>query len=412
MKQWILVVLIAILQPVQAGKNQNVTLVVDDVPVTQVLQALAEQERKNLVISPDVSGVVSLHLTDVPWKQALQTVVKSAGLVLRQEGAILHVHSESWQSEEAARQEAEVARRQANLPLENRHIALHYADATELAKAGDKLLSAKGSLTVDKRTNRLLVRDNSPTLALVEQWVAQMDLPIEQVELAAHIVTINEKSLRELGVKWTLAEAEKAGAVGQVTTIASDLSVANATTRVGFNIGRINGRLLDLELSALEQQQQLDIIASPRLLASHLQPASIKQGSEIPYQVSSGESGATSVEFKEAVLGMEVTPTVLPKGRIRLKLRISQNMPGQMLQQADGEILAIDKQEIETQVEVKSGETLALGGIFSNKNKTGKDSIPLLGDIPWFGQLFRHDGKENERRELVVFITPRLVSTE
>ena len=412
MKQWILVVLIAILQPVQAGKNQNVTLVVDDVPVTQVLQALAEQERKNLVISPDVSGVVSLHLTDVPWKQALQTVVKSAGLVLRQEGAILHVHSESWQSEEAARQEAEVARRQANLPLENRHIALHYADATELAKAGDKLLSAKGSLTVDKRTNRLLVRDNSPTLARVEQWVAQMDLPIEQVELAAHIVTINEKSLRELGVKWTLAEAEKAGAVGHVTTIASDLSVANATTRVGFNIGRINGRLLDLELSALEQQQQLDIIASPRLLASHLQPASIKQGSEIPYQVSSGESGATSVEFKEAVLGMEVTPTVLPKGRIRLKLRISQNMPGQMLQQADGEVLAIDKQEIETQVEVKSGETLALGGIFSNKNKTGKDSIPLLGDIPWFGQLFRHDGKENERRELVVFITPRLVSTE
>ncbi|AMG92842.1 DNA uptake porin HofQ [Citrobacter amalonaticus] len=412
MKQWILVVLIAILQPVQAGKTQNVTLVVDDVPVTQVLQALAEQERKNLVVSPDVSGVVSLHLTDVPWKQALQTVVKSAGLVLRQEGAILHVHSESWQSEEAARQEAEVARRQANLPLENRHIALHYADATELAKAGDKLLSAKGSLTVDKRTNRLLVRDNSPTLALVEQWVAQMDLPIEQVELAAHIVTINEKSLRELGVKWTLAEAEKAGAVGQVTTIASDLSVANATTRVGFNIGRINGRLLDLELSALEQQQQLDIIASPRLLASHLQPASIKQGSEIPYQVSSGESGATSVEFKEAVLGMEVTPTVLPKGRIRLKLRISQNMPGQVLQQADGEVLAIDKQEIETQVEVKSGETLALGGIFSNKNKTGKDSIPLLGDIPWFGQLFRHDGKENERRELVVFITPRLVSTE
>lgn len=109
---------------------------------------------------------------------------------------------------------------------------------------------------------------------------------------------------------------------------------------------------------------------------------------------------------------MEVTPTVLPEGRIRLKLRISQNMPGQVLQQADGEVLAIDKQEIETQVEVKSGETLALGGIFSNKNKTGKDSIPLLGDIPWFGQLFRHDGKENERRELVVFITPRLVSTE
>ena len=382
---------------VQAAKPQKVTLMVDDVPVAQVLQALAEQEKLNLVVSPDVSGTVSLHLTDVPWKQALQTVVKSAGLITRQEGNILS---------------AEQARAQANLPLENRSITLQYADVGELAKAGEKLLSAKGSMTVDKRTNRLLLRDNKTALSALEQWVAQMDLPVGQVELSAHIVTINEKSLRELGVKWTLADAQQAGGVGQVTTLGSDLSVATATTHVGFNIGRINGRLLDLELSALEQKQQLDIIASPRLLASHLQPASIKQGSEIPYQVSSGESGATSVEFKEAVLGMEVTPTVLQKGRIRLKLHISQNVPGQVLQQADGEVLAIDKQEIETQVEVKSGETLALGGIFTRKNKSGQDSVPLLGDIPWFGQLFRHDGKEDERRELVVFITPRLVSSE
>ena len=180
-------------------------------------------------------------------------------------------------------------------PLEEVHLA---ADAGELAKAGEKLLSAKGSMTVDKRTNRLLLRDNKTALSTLEQWVSQMDLPVGQVELSAHIVTINEKSLRELGVKWTLADAQQAGGVGQVTTLGSDLSVATATTHIGFNIGRINGRLLDLELSALEQKQQLDIIASPRLLASHLQPASIKQGSEIPYQVSSGESGATSVEFK------------------------------------------------------------------------------------------------------------------
>ncbi|KLV62114.1 fimbrial transporter [Citrobacter sp. MGH106] len=395
-----------------AGKTQNVTLVVDEVPVVQVLQALAEQEGKNLVVSPDVSGVLSLHLADVPWKLAFQTVVKSAGLVLRQEGNILHVHSVRWQNENAARQESDQVRIQASLPLEHRNIILHYADATELAKAGEKLLSAKGSMTVDKRTNRLLLRDNNVALLALEKWVAQMDLPVEQVELAAHIVTINEKSLRELGVKWSLADAQQSATVGDVTTLVSDLSVPAATTRVGFNIGRINGRLLELELSALEQKQQLDIIASPRLLASHLQPASIKQGSEIPYQVSSGESGATSVEFKEAVLGMEVTPTVLQQGRIRLKLHISQNVPGQVLQQADGEVLAIDKQEIETQVEVKSGETIALGGIFSRKNKSAEDSVPLLGDIPWLGYFFRHDGKEDERRELVVFITPRLVPTE
>ncbi|MDN8601027.1 DNA uptake porin HofQ [Citrobacter sp. S2-9] len=412
MKQWIAAALMIIMQTAQAGKAHNVTLMVDDVPVAQVLQALAEQERKNMVISPDVSGAVSLHLTDVPWTLALQTVAKSAGLVLRQEGAILHVQTAAWQQEIMARQEAERVQQQATMPLENRSISLQYADAAELAKVGEKLLSVKGSITVDKRTNRLLLRDNNVALATLEKWVEEMDLPVAQVELAAHIVTINEKSLRELGVKWTLADAKQAGGVGDVTTMTSDLSVATATTRVGFNIGRINGRLLDFELSALEQKQQLDIIASPRLLASHLQPASIKQGSEIPYQVSSGESGATSVEFKEAVLGMEVTPTVLQKGRIRLKLRISQNMPGQVLQQADGEVLAIDKQEIETQVEVKSGETLALGGIFSQKKKSGKDSVPLLGDIPWLGHFFSHDGKEDERRELVVFITPRLVSTE
>ncbi len=168
-------------------------------------------------------------------------------------------------------------------------------------------------MTFSRRTNRLLLRDNKTALSALEQWVAQMDLPVGQVELSAHL-TINEKSLRELGVKWTLADAaQHAGGVGQVTTLGSDLSVATATTHVGFNIGRINGRLLDLELSALEQKQQLDIIASPRLLASHLQPASIKQGSEIPYQVSSGESGATSVELKRPSWGWRSRPRCYKK---------------------------------------------------------------------------------------------------
>ena len=395
--------------PLWAAAPKPVTLVVDDVPVVQVLQALATQESRNLVVSPDVSGTLSLNLTHVPWRQALQTVVSSAGLVLREEGGIFYVHTAAWQREQRERSEQEKARRQLDAPLVSHSIPFSYADAGELQKAAEKLLSPKGSLSVDKRTNRLLIRDSQTVVDTLVRWASQMDIPVEQVELAAHIVTMTEKSLRELGVKWALADATDAGKVGQLTTLGSDLSVASATSHVGFNIGRINGRLLDLELSALEQKQQVDIIASPRLLASHMQPASIKQGSEIPYQVSSGESGATSVEFKEAVLGMEVTPVVLPGGRVRLKLHISENMPGQVLQQADGETLAIDKQEIETQVEVKSGETLALGGIFSQKNKTGSDSVPGLGNIPWLGALFRHDGKDQERRELVVFITPRLV---
>jgi len=395
-----------------AGKVNTVTLTVDEVPVAQVLQTLAALGERNIVIAPEVNGILSLQLNNISWMQALQTVLSSAGLTMTSQGAVLFIHSHAWLEAQQSRLETAQEKRRQALPLRGQSIALRYADAGELAKAGEKLLSPRGAMTVDKRTNRLLVRDDERHLSDIQVWATEMDKPVGQVELAAHIVTMNEKSLRELGVKWTLADADSPPGRGKFTTLASDVSVTDATSRAGFNIGRINGRLLELELSALEQRQQLEIIASPRLLASHLQPASIKQGSEIPYQVSSGDSGATSVEFKEAVLGMEVTPTVLDDKRVRLKLRISENMPGQVLQQADGEVLAIDKQEIETQVEVKSGETLALGGIFSQKNKSARDSIPLLGDIPWLGQLFRHDGKDHERRELVVFITPRIISVQ
>ena len=410
--RWISLLLLLPLAVVAARNDNPVSLVVDDAPVAQVLQALAEMNQKNLVVAPDVSGTLSLRLQKVPWSQALRAVADSAGLSLQQQGTVIYAHTQAWQKANQAQREAEQEKRLQNLPLQAESVTLHYADAEELAKSGGKLLSARGNLMADKRTNRLLIRDDARHLPALKAWAQEMDLPVGQVELAAHIVSMSETSLRELGVKWRLAEAESTPGSGHITTLSSDVSVNDASTRAGFNIGKINGRLLELELSALERKQQVDIIASPRLLASHMQPASIKQGSEIPYQVSSGESGATSVEFKEAVLGMEVTPTVLQKGRIRLKLHISQNVPGQVLQQADGEVLAIDKQEIETQVEVKSGETLALGGIFTRKNKSGQDSVPLLGDIPWFGQLFRHDGKEDERRELVVFITPRLVSSE
>ena len=409
MKKWIAAGLLLSALTAEAKSPVPVTLVVDDVPVVQVLQTLAELGKYNLIAAPEISGTLSLHLVEVPWTQALQTVIASAGLVLQREGSILQVHTQAWWQQQQERREAEKAKQQSALPLVAKSVTLRYAEAEELAKAGGKLLSPQGTMMADKRMNRLLLRDNAATLKTIERWITEMDLPVAQVELAAHIVTINEKSLRELGIKWTLAEAQSAGKIGDITTLSSDLSVGEATTRVGFNIGRIDGRMLDVELSALEQAQQLEIIASPRLLASHQQPASIKQGSEIPYQVSSGESGATSVEFKEAVLGMEVTPTVLQDGRVRLKLHISQNMPGQVLQQADGEVLAIDKQEIETLVEVGSGDTLALGGIFQQQKKSGSEGVPGLGSLPWLGRLFRHDGNDNERRELVVFITPRLM---
>ncbi len=186
-------------------------------------------------------------------------------------------------------------------------------------------------MTVDKRTDRLLLRDNKTALSALEQWVAQMDLPVGQVELSAHIVTINEKSLRELGVKWTLADAQHAGGVGQVTTLGSDLSVATATTHVGFNIGRINGRLLDL--SFLRSNKNSSWILSPVRVCwpRVFSLPALNRGAKFHIRFQAGKVARRRWNLKEAVLGMEVTPTVLQKGRIRLKLHISQNVPGQVL---------------------------------------------------------------------------------
>ncbi|WP_223271308.1 type IV pilus secretin PilQ [Buttiauxella sp. B2] len=413
---WIRVLLLALALPFTSQADKGISLMLDNAPVAQVLQALAENQNVNLMIAPGVDGALSLNLINVPWKQAFQLVLNTAELSQQREGNVIQILPKA-RLQERQTLAMELRKREAlNQPLLYQVFAPHYANVEELSAAlkagGSNLLSAQGNITTDKRTNRLIVRDNKAVLKQIADWVTEMDLPIGQVEIAAHIVTINQDKLRELGVKWSAAELTDEGKFHQPTGVSAGLSVGTATAKVGFNIARIDGRLLELELSALEQQQQLEIIASPRLMAAHQQPASIKQGTEIPYQVSSGDSGATAIEFKEAVLGMEVTPTIQAHGNIRLKLRISQNMPGRSIQQANGEVLAIDKQEIETVVAVKDGETLALGGIFQQQSKDSSDSVPLLGSIPLVGNLFRHDAKNHQRRELVVFITPRLIPVQ
>ncbi|MFB5747213.1 type IV pilus secretin PilQ [Cedecea sp. S5-13] len=402
------------LVPLTSWPKNNVTLTLDETPVVQVLQTLAELQSFNVMIAPEVTGNLSLRLVNVPWELAFQQVLRLSSLTSSTTGNILQIRQK--QDPAKLRAQREAARKQSVLeqPLIQAVYTPRYAEVADLAagiKANEeKLLGPRGSITVDKRTNRLVVRDNKQAQKRIASWVADMDVSMGQVELSAHIVTINQEKLRELGVKWSAPAGEAEARLHQATTVSSQLAVNAANTTLGFNIGRINGRMLELELSALEQQQQLDIIASPRLLVAHQQAASIKQGTEIPYQVSNGKNEATSVEFKEAVLGMEVTPTISHHGTIRLQLRISQNMPGRSIQHADGEALAIDKQEIETQVEVKDGETLALGGIFQQQNNRTLDSVPVLGNIPLIGQLFRYDGKKRQRRELVVFITPRLIA--
>lgn len=394
----------------QAQDKQRVSLEFQDAPVTVILQALADYRQMNLIAAPGVSGNLTLRLENVPWPQALALTLRMGKLAMTREGNVILISPEPDAQEKRQQREA-LAQRQ---PLHSLTLTLQNGDAAEIAESLNAqrgaLLSERGSVLADKRTNTLLLRDTAPILTQLKKRVTEMDAPLAQVQLAAHIVTINRESLRELGVRWGLASDDRPARPLRPGNVGVNLPLERSAVNAGFHLARISGRLLSLELTALEQENQVEIIASPRLLTAHLQTASIKQGTEIPYEVSSGASGATAIEFKEAVLGMEVTPTVLQQGRVRLKLRISENTPGQVLKQENGEALAIDKQEIETLVEVRSGETLALGGIFSQKNKTARDSVPLLGDIPVLGRLFRRDGKDNERRELVVFITPRILA--
>lgn len=390
-------------------QEKPISLEFHDTPVSLVLQALAEYQQLNLVAAEGVDGNLTLRLENVPWRQALAVVLRMGKLTMTLDGNVMLVFPEPDEQEQQRRQQA-LAQQQ---PLENLTISLQNADAGEIAQSLDsqrgKLLTERGSVVVDKRTNALLLRDTAPALAQMKSWVADMDTPLEQVQLAAHIVTISSENLRELGVRWGLLADEKPPQPLRIDNFSVGLPVENNAVAAGFHLVRISGRILDLELSALEQENEVEIIASPRLLTAHQQTASIKQGTEIPYEVASGASGATSVEFKEAVLGMEVTPKILPNGRITLTLQISQNMPGRSIKQGAGEALAIDKQEIKTQVTVKNGETIVLGGIFQQQNVNGANKVPGAGDVPWLGSLFKHSSKQHKRRELVIFITPTLI---
>ncbi|MEQ5325757.1 type IV pilus secretin PilQ [Proteus sp. fly-1008] len=315
-------------------------------------------------------------------------------------------------------------------PLHHRLYPLNYADAETLAKQlstyAIPLLSKQGRIIADSDSNSLSIVDNDKALYEIADWLKLKDTPQQQVHITAHIVSSSQDALNELGTQWGL-QALKTTNTEAVSTIPSTTPInpnsalsipslsalslhqntKNPLHYIAFNIARINGRLLELELSALEQEKQLSIIASPRLTAAHEKTASIKQGTEIPYV--SRDNEATRVQFKEAVLGMEVTPIIQRNKKIRLILKISQNTPGIALVQGGSEHLSIDKQEISTEVTINDGETIMLGGIFQQKQQEHTAKIPLLSSIPLLGILFSHKRDQHSRHELVIFITPKLI---
>lgn len=398
-------------------QNKLISLEFHDAPLSIILQALADDQRLNLVVMDSVSSKLSIRLDKVPWKQALSVILKAGQLDVELDGNVMVVLPMQESIARRQHNDNEQKQQMARLPLTTFKHVVQYADVNELVKMvvsqKGSLLSERGSIIADVRTNIIIVRDLYDSLPAVREFIKQIDQPQPQVLLTAHIVSMSQENLEELGVKWGLSGDADLSTNVMGGKFNVNLPVANSAGQIGFQIARLKGRFLNLELSALESENNIDIIASPRLLTVNKQTASIKQGTEIPYEVSSGSSGATSIEFKQAVLGLEVTPQIFQRGQLELNLLISQNMPGKSLKKGDGgEILTIDTQEIKTQVSVSDGETIVLGGIFQQTNITGTEGVPLLSDIPLLGALFQRKSDKRNRRELVIFITPTIVTSQ
>ncbi|MGI2261070.1 type IV pilus secretin PilQ [Shewanella sp. GXUN23E] len=401
------------------------------IPVRTVLQIIADYNNFNLVTSDTVEGDITLRLDDVPWDQALDLILQTKGLDKRIEGNILMVAP----AEEIAIRESQQLKNKQEVkelaPLYSEFIQINYAKANDIAdllKGSDSsLLSSRGSVAVDERTNTLLVKDTSDSLESVARLVQVLDVPIRQVLIESRMVTVKDDVSEDIGIRWGITDQQGSKgtsgtlegadsiAGGKVPSIDDRLNVnlpaaVSNPTSIAFHVAKLaDGTVLDLELSALEQENKGEIIASPRITTSNQKSAYIEQGVEIPY-VQSTSSGATSVTFKKAVLSLRVTPQITPDNRVILDLEITQDSQGTTVDTPTGPAVAIDTQRIGTQVLVDNGETIVLGGIYQQNLISRVSKVPVLGDIPYLGFMFRNSTDQNERQELLIFVTPKIVT--
>ncbi|MCW2256926.1 protein transport protein HofQ [Providencia alcalifaciens] len=283
-------------------------------------------------------------------------------------------------------------------------ISINAEDALQqLKQAGASLLSNDAVASSHSATNSLIIKESKTRLDLIEEWLKQLDVPRQQVQITAHIISSSRTALQQLGLEWGMLSGNPSNSRYQRYN-----RYDGASGQFNFNLLRLGEGLLELKLNALEKANLLSIIASPRLMASHKHSASIQQGTEIPYVTSTEKK--THVQFKDAVLGMEVTPTISRGEQVKLLLKISHNSPDTALTTSESHHLAINKQEIATSVTIRNNETLILGGIFQQKQEKTETGLPFLSDIPFLGKLFINSNEHIDRRILVVFITPKLVN--
>ncbi|WP_203790401.1 type IV pilus secretin PilQ [Aquipseudomonas alcaligenes] len=418
-----------------AYTGEKLSLNFQDIDVRSVLQLIADFTDLNLVASDTVQGNITLRLQNVPWDQALDLVLKTRGLDKRKVGNVLliapadEIAARERQELEAQNQIAELA------PLRRELIQVNYAKASDIAAlfqsvagiGGEGAKEERGSVTVDDRTNSIIAYQTQDKLDELRRIVAQLDIPVRQVMIEARIVEANVDYDKELGVRWGGStnlqgdknwtvygnddrgdEGGRTGATQGPNVPFVDLGAAGRTSGIGIGFVTDNV-LLDLELSAMEKTGNGEVISQPKVVTSDKETAKILKGTEVPYEESSS-SGATTIAFKEAALSLEVTPQITPDNRIIMEVKVNKDEPD--YQNALNNVPPIRKNEVNAKVLVNDGETIVIGGVFSNEQSKAVDKVPLLGDMPFVGRLFRRDVVKDTKNELLVFITPRIMNNQ
>jgi type IV pilus assembly protein PilQ len=434
--------------------GERLTLNFQDIDVRSVLQLLADTSGQNIVVSDSVTGNLTLRLQNVPWDQALDIVLRTKGLDKRRQDNVIIVGPTE---ELAAREKAELSARkdlQELAPVRTEFLQVNYAKVEDLAKlirgvggAGgggkNSMLSTRGSLSVDDRTNTLMVQDTADRLGDIRRMVQTLDVPIKQVLIEARVVIVSDTFERDLGARFGVTTAQTNGSNGLLavtgngtgadTMISSatqnltttgqqypvtlptlanryqvNLPAANTAGSIGISL--LGGSyLVDLELSAAQTEGKSETISSPRVITANQKEATILQGTEIPYQ-ESASSGATTTQFKDAVLSLKVTPLITPDNRVVMDIDVRDDAVGQNVQSATGgSVPSIDTREIVTQVLVNDGQTVVLGGILETTKTKSVEKVPYLGDIPVLGHLFKSTSDINNKTELLIFITPKIL---
>jgi type IV pilus assembly protein PilQ len=431
--------------------GEKLSLNFQDIDTRAVLQLLADASGQNIVVSDSVKGSVTLRLQSVPWDQALDIVLRTKGLDKRQEGNVIIV---APADELAAREKADLASKkdiQELAPLRTEYLQVNYAKASDLAvllkgASTNSVLSARGSVAVDERTNTLLLSDTPDSIDAVRKLVTTLDIPVRQVLIESRLVIVNDDFERDLGVRVGLTGTRGNGANGLFqtsgTAAATDLGLSSALSNLGttgsvYPVGVATGAnaanrynvnmpvanpagslafmllgsdyIVDLELSAAQAEGRGEVVSSPRIITANQKEATIEQGTEIPYQ-QSASSGATTIQFKKAVLSLKVKPLITPDNRIILDLAVTKDSVGTVVVTSGGvNVPSIDTRTLTTQVLVGDGQTVVLGGILETVRRDSEKKVPMIGDIPVIGNLFKNTTKVNNKDELLIFVTPKIL---